>query len=245
MPVYNGSNSSLGTLTSIQLENLSLMADTDVRSILQSLEAAATAQQAVNSRIDDTRTLLSKVKNATTAERKVQIEKPSFVLTGLIWIAQCIHDLDDDRPSVTIYDNNGDEQLIQFVAKTKTSGILELTQAQYDGNAFPLLVSVIGVYKGAYPYRETDSVSFPGFTASFKVYYGYMNRFGQPGFEGGFTENPYIIQAFITPFDFFVYTWQGGDYYKKIDGRSPASLYISISRQEYETKQKQPGVINF
>lgn len=243
MPVYNAPIASLSTLTPQQQENLILMADTDVRSILQSLEAvkAIQVEQAVQD--SNTRLLLSKVRNSTTLDKQVVIDKTSFVLTGAIWIAQCVHDLDDLRPVVSIYDAAGDQQLIQFVAKTNTSGIIELTQTQYNENAFPLTVSLSGRASGAYAYKEGDTASMPGWNASFKVYFGYLNRFGYPGFEGGYSQIPYIYQAFLTPYDFFVYTHQGDDIFGKIDSRNALSSYITITRQEYETKRLQPGVI--
>ena len=243
MPVYNAPIASLSTLTPLQQENLIIMADTDVRSILQSLEAVKAMQVEQAAQNDDTRSLISKVRNSTTLDKQVTIEKTSFVLTGVIWIAQCVHDLDDLRPVVSIYDATGDQQLIQFVAKTNTSGIVELTQAQYNDNAFPLTISLNGRAKGAYVYKEGDSASMPGWNAGFNTYYAYLNRFGYPGFEGSYQQNPVIKAAFLTPYDFFVYTHQDNDVFAKIDSRSALSFYITITRQEYETKRLQPGVI--
>ena len=243
MPVFNVNNSTLSTFTQAQQDNLILMVDTDVRSILQSLEAIKATQVKQATQDSDTRLLLSKVRNSTTLDKQIVISKTSFVLTDAIWMAQCVHDLDDLRPVVSIYDATGDQQLIQFVAKTNTSGVVELTQAQYDGNAFPLTVALSGRASGAYVYKSNDYGSMPGWNAKFNLYYGYLNRFGNPGFEGNYQQNPQVSQAFLTPYDFFVYTHQNDDFFGKIDSRDALSSYITITRQEYETKRIQPGVI--
>ena len=243
MPVYNAPIASLSTLTPQQQENLILMADTDVRTVLQSLEAIKAIQVKQTTQNEDTRRLLSKVRNSTTLDRQVQIEKSSFVLTGGVWITQCDYDLDDSRPVVSIYDATGDQQLIQFVAKTSSSGVVELTQTQYDDNAFPLTVSLSGRAKGAYSYKQDIWTSMPGWNAGFRVYYGYLGRAGNAGFEGNYQQNPLINQAFVTPYDFFVYTDQDDDGYKKIDSRDHLSSYITITREEYETRRLQPGII--
>ena len=243
MPVYNAPNSILETLTQAQRDNFLLMADTDVRTILQRLEAAASGQIAQAERIDDTRSLLAKVRNATTINKKVVLEQADFVLVAGVWTAQCLHGLDDERPSVTIYDNSGDQQIIQFVATTYESGIVELTSSQYSDNTYPLVVSFYGQAQGAYSYKEGDSASMPGWNASFKVYFSYLNRFGWSGFEGNYQQNPAIHQAFLTPYDFFVYTYQDDDIFAKIDGRNHLASYVVITKEEYETKRLQPGVI--
>ena len=245
MPVFNVINSSLSTFTQTQQDNLILMADTDVRSILQSLEAIKAVQVEQSTQGDNTRFLLSKVRNSTTLDRQVVIEKASFVFVGGVWLAQCAYELDDSRPIVIIYDSTGDQQLIQFVAKTNSSGVVELTQTQYNDNAFPLTVSLSGRAVGAYTYKDADSASMPGWNASFKVYFSYLNRFGFPGFEGNYQQNPAINQAFLTPYDFFVYTMQNDNVFAKIESRNPLSFYIVITREEYETKRLQPGTVLF
>ena len=138
MPVFNVTNSSLSTLTQTQQDNLILMANTDIRSVLSSLTNLSTAIASQAASVALNTAGVAALKSITVIEKSVVLAKTSFTFAANVWTINVFHELNNKFPITAIFDATGDAQFIQFVGKDPMNGTVELTQAQYDANAFPL-----------------------------------------------------------------------------------------------------------
>jgi hypothetical protein len=134
----------LSLLKSIQIntENLQTMASTDIRSLLNNLEALTTQTAANTSTAASQAVKLADVIATAIIEKNFTIEKIGFFLEGSVYRASINHMMGTRTPGVTIYDADGDLQLAEFIAVDKNNAKLELTPSQYADNAFPLTVNL-------------------------------------------------------------------------------------------------------
>ena len=138
MPVFNVTNSALSTLTQTQQDNLILMANTDIRSVLSSLTSLSTVQASQTASIALNTAGVTELKAITVIEKSQVLAKTSFTFAANVWTVNVFHELNNKFPITAIFDATGDVQFIQFVGKDLMNGTVELTQAQYDSNTFPL-----------------------------------------------------------------------------------------------------------
>ena len=138
MPVFNVTSSSLSTLTQAQQDNLILMSNTDIRSVLSSLTNLSTVQASQTASIALNTAGVTELKAVTVIEKTQVLAKTSFTFAANVWSINIFHELNNKFPITAIFDATGDAQFIQFVGKDLMNGTVELTQAQYDANTFPL-----------------------------------------------------------------------------------------------------------
>jgi hypothetical protein len=137
MPVYNTT-----PITPEIQEQLTIMASTDIRSMLANLEAATQQGTANATTIASQGVTLADVKATAVVEKNFTLQKAAFVLEGDVYRALIQHDMGSKFPGVTIYDNGGDLQMAEFIAIDPTSCKLELTATQWADNDFPLTVNL-------------------------------------------------------------------------------------------------------
>ena len=140
MPVFNVTNSALSTLTQAQQDNLILMTNTDIRSVLSSLTNLSTVQASQTASIALNTASVTELKSIAVTEKTQVLEKTSFTFAANVWTVNVLHELNNKFPITAIFDATGDAQFIQFIGKDLMNGTVELTQSQYDLNAFPLNV---------------------------------------------------------------------------------------------------------
>ena len=138
MPVFNVANSDLSSLTQAQQDNLILMANTDIRTVLSNLASLSTVQASQTTSIALNTAGVTELKAVTVIEKTQVLAKTSFTFAANVWSINIFHELNSKFPITAIFDATGDAQFIQFVGKDLMNGTVELTQAQYDSNTFPL-----------------------------------------------------------------------------------------------------------
>lgn len=138
MPVFNVTNSALSTLTQAQQDNLTLMSNTDIRSVLSSLTDLSSVQASQTASVALNTAGVAELKSIAVIEKSQVLAKTSFTFAANVWTINVFHELNNKFPITAIFDATGDVQFIQFVGKDPMNGTVELTQAQYDSNAFPL-----------------------------------------------------------------------------------------------------------
>ena len=138
MPVYNPPIAALPPLTQIQQDNLILMSNTDIRTVLSSLASLSTVQASQTTSIALNTTGVAELKAVTVIEKTQVLAKTSFTFAANVWSINIFHELNNKFPITAIFDATGDAQFIQFIGKDLMNGTVELTQSQYDLNTFPL-----------------------------------------------------------------------------------------------------------
>ncbi len=138
------------------IQELQTMANTDIRSMLAAVEAATMQGNTNAATIATQGVTLADVKATAVVEKNFTLQKGAFILEGDVYRAPIQHDMGSKFPGVTIYDNDGDLQLAEFIALSETLCKLELTTSQWVDNSFPLTVNlqarnaasvVIGLWK--------------------------------------------------------------------------------------------------
>lgn len=134
MPVFN-------TLTLPQQEILE-MASTDIRSIkattvaiADSLATQAAAVEAQNARVVT-------MESSMVIEKSFSVAKAAFSQNGIYWVYDLVHGLNNVNPSSSIFDADGDLQLIQTKVQDANTLRLELSAEEYADNSFPLEVAI-------------------------------------------------------------------------------------------------------
>ena len=172
MPVFNVINSSLSTLTQAQQDNLILMTNTDIRSVFSSLTNLSTVQASQMASIALNTASVTELKSIAVTEKTQVLEKTSFTFAANVWTVNVLHELNNKFPITAIFDATGDAQFIQFIGKDLMNGTVELTQAQYDSNAFPLNIVL---------HSRSASVVVPSSSGQWRlntitnVYYRFLN----------------------------------------------------------------------
>ena len=138
MPVFNVTSSPLSTLTQAQQDNLILMSNTDIRTVLSNLASLSTVQASQTASIALNAAGVTELKAVTVIEKTQVLAKTSFTFAANVWSINIFHELNNKFPITAIFDATGDAQFIQFIGKDLMNGIVELTQSQYDLNTFPL-----------------------------------------------------------------------------------------------------------
>ena len=181
MPVFNVASTALSTLTQAQQDNLILMANTDIRTVLASLANLSTVQATQAASIALNAAGVTELKAITVIEKTQVLAKSSFTLAANIWSVNVFHELNNKFPVTAIFDAAGDAQFIQFVGKDLMNGTVELTQAQYDSNAFPLnivlhsKVSPVGTGSAPGQWKLNTAIN---------VYYRLLNGFTEASADG-------------------------------------------------------------
>ena len=138
MPVFNVTSSPLSILTQAQQDNLILMSNTDIRTVLSNLASLSTVQASQTASIALNAAGVTELKAVTVIEKTQVLAKTSFTFAANVWSINIFHELNNKFPITAIFDATGDAQFIQFIGKDLMNGTVELTQSQYDLNAFPL-----------------------------------------------------------------------------------------------------------
>ena len=124
------------------IEQLSTMASTDIRTMLQNLETIGIQTTSNAADLAAQSVTLADVKATAVVEKNFTIAKAAFLLEGNVYRAPIAHMMKSRSPGVTIYDADGDLQLAEFIAIDADNAKLELSVGQYADNAFPLTVNV-------------------------------------------------------------------------------------------------------
>ena len=124
------------------IEQLSTMASTDIRTMLQNLEAIGTQTMSNAADLAAQSVTLADVKATAVVEKNFTIAKAAFLLEGNVYRAPIAHMMRSRSPGVTIYDADGDLQLAEFIVVDLDNAKLELSAGQFADNSFPLTVNL-------------------------------------------------------------------------------------------------------
>ena len=213
MPVFNVTSSPLSTLTQAQQDNLILMSNTDIRTVLSNLASIATAQESQTASIALNTAGVTELKAVTVIEKTQVLSKTSFAFAANVWTINVFHELNNKFPITAIFDATGDVQFIQFVGKDLMNGTVELTQTQYDSNTFPLKIVLHG--------RASEVAPAPIFStwkffASNNTYYRLINSRVESSIDGiniSATSTQEAAVAYMAlAFNYIVTRTSGGDY---------------------------------
>lgn len=75
-------------------------------------------------------------------EKTFTVAKAAFVSIDGFWVYNLVHQMNSLTPDVTIFDVEGDQQLIQAIGADSNTLKIELNQSEYDGGNFPLTVNI-------------------------------------------------------------------------------------------------------
>lgn len=126
------------------IKDFKVMATTDIKTILGGMDAISTQSMANATAIATQGTTLATIATSAVSEKIIALNKAQFQLNNGFWNAAVEHNLGTRFPGISVYDNDGDLQLVEFVAINENSGRLVLTASQYNDNNYPLTVNLQG-----------------------------------------------------------------------------------------------------
>lgn len=132
--------------TLLALQGINLMANTDTRTTLAAIEAAAlkadqalTVGQGAQTKADLTANSLVEAKTEMVLDRRFELSQAMFTLENGFMVADVTHDLTAGQPQMSLTDAQGDEQgFAQLIAKSPSVARVELSMSQYNDNSYPL-----------------------------------------------------------------------------------------------------------
>jgi hypothetical protein len=135
---------SLDSIRSIPITYLRqlLMASTDIRSFKKMVSDLnqSVAQQAEALTVQGAKVV--SMETSMVIEKSFTVAKAAFNKVGDYWIYDLNHNMASLTPDVTIYDADKDLQSIQTIVQSSSVLRLELSEEEYQGNSFPLEVTV-------------------------------------------------------------------------------------------------------
>ena len=243
MPVFNVANSGLSTLTQAQQDNLLFMSNTDVRSVLSSLDSISAVQLTQAASLALNTVGVTELKAITVIEKTKTLEKASFTYAANLWTVNVFHELNNKFPITAIFDATGDAQFIQFIGKDLMNGTVELTQSQYDLNAFPLNIVL---------HSRSAAVAVPSSSGQWKlntitnVYYRFLNGFIEASNDGinasaNRTQSS-VNSAYMNASDSVAIFMAGSDYYT-VPLSSLGGTWTYLSLVQYQNYIALPGAV--
>lgn len=137
------------------------MASTDIRDTILRLESIEVQSNETYTQVQAQDIVITSTVAEMVIERVITVQKAAFTLLNGFWVATIDHLLNNSAPGVAVYDNDGDLQLVQYIASNPNSGRLEMSLQQYDDSSFPFKVSVQGKSVASVPSVGMNGYAVP------------------------------------------------------------------------------------
>ena len=158
----------LAVLQALHHQGKNSMPGSDIRSMIEAAERSTLQGEANALKLTQQGVTIASTIAEMVVERVITVEKSAFNLLNSVWIADIEHSLNNSKPSVTVYDNDGDLQLVEFIAVDANNGRLELSANQYRDNAFPLTIKLQGKPSSTVAVSEMNVVTLSQFGMKFR-----------------------------------------------------------------------------
>ena len=145
------------------------MASTDIRATIQRLENIEDQSNDTYNQVQAQGVTITSTVAEMVIERVITVQKAAFTLLNGFWIATIDHLLNNSAPGIAVYDNDGDLQLVQYIASNPNSGRLEMSQSQYDDSNFPFKVSVQGKSTASVPAVGMSGYAVPAVGRKYRL----------------------------------------------------------------------------
>lgn len=197
----------------------------DIRSFKKMLadQAAQLTEQAAE--LVTTGAKLVTLETTMVIEKTFTVAKAAFVLIDEFWVYNLVHSMNSLTPDVSIFDVEGDQQLIQTIGADTNTLKIELNQAEYDGGNFPLTVNIQAKNSPVVFVPTWEAI--PGGVGEFRFLNGKVEYTLDQGatIDRQLFPDLIAVEAFIGP-DSFIYA-------KLDNGIYTASQYGTWTRQDF------------
>lgn len=114
----------------------------DIRSFKKMLADQAQQLTEQAAQLVTTGAKLVTLETTMVIEKTFTVAKAAFSLVDGFWVYNLLHEMQSVTPDVTIFDDGGDQQLIQSIGVDLNNLKIELSQVEYDDGSFPLTVNI-------------------------------------------------------------------------------------------------------
>ena len=228
--------------TLLILEGLNLMASSDTRQLIatieqQALEALITREMTDAINVQNTATVatLAAVKSELLTQEEYELVSASFVFRNGFMVANVDHGLSGGKVQMSLMDAQGDVQgFSQLIATSPTKATVELTVSQHADNSYPLTFLLQG--------KKGNAVALGSFIRQpvSDRYYRLANGMIDSSTDGVTVENAglanNVVSAFLTNDSQFVYILLTNGAFVKIDNGNLGAGLLATGTVEYDAE---------